>query len=82
MNELICSSRYCKVSLLDAFGSSPYRFPLFGAPFNVKKSASQEDSYMKSLAGFSTDVVDARFPYQQEHLAVGGWELECQNTME
>ena len=35
-----------------AFGSSPYRFPWFGAPFK-KKSASQEDSYMKSLAGFS-----------------------------
>ena len=35
-----------------AFGSSPYRFPWFGAPFK-KKSTSQEDSYMKSLAGFS-----------------------------
>ena len=35
-----------------AFGSSPYRFPWFGAPFK-KKSASQEDSYIKSLAGFS-----------------------------
>ena len=38
-----------------AFGSSPYRFPWFGAPFK-KKSASQQDSYIKSLAGFSHDT--------------------------
>ena len=36
--------------------SSPYRFPWFGAPFK-KKSASQEDSYIKSLAGFSNALI-------------------------
>ena len=36
--------------------SSPYHFPWFGAPFK-KKSASQEDSYIKSLAGFSNALI-------------------------
>ena len=44
-----CISRYCKVSLLVV-----HHIAFHGLePLSRKKSASQEDSYMKSLAGFS-----------------------------
>ena len=44
-----CISRHCKVSLLVVHHIA---FPGL-EPLSRKKSASQEDSYMKSLAGFS-----------------------------
>ena len=47
MNEL-----YFKMLQGIAFGSSPIAFHGL-EPLSRKKSASQEDSYMKSLAGFS-----------------------------
>ena len=44
-----CISRHCKVSLLVV-----HHIAFHGLePLSRKKSASQEDSYMKSLAGFS-----------------------------
>ena len=46
-----CISRYCKVSLLVVHHIAFHCLE----PLSRKKSASQEDSYMKSLAGFSYD---------------------------
>ena len=47
-----CSSRYCKVSLLVVHHIAFHCLE----PLSRKKSASQEDSYMKSLAGFSDAI--------------------------
>ena len=48
-----CISRHCKVSLLVV-----HHIAFHGLePLSGKKSASQEDSYMKSLAGFSYIII-------------------------
>ena len=74
-----CTSRYCKVSLLVVRHIAFHGLE----PLSRKKSTSQEDSYMKSLAGFSyiyifTLPIDRRRPSPRDLLFLDGVTRNCQ----